>query len=811
MTHPEFQVAYSRLNSLGDKLATYLAELKAGLEQQGDSTADLSGIAESISRSLDCLQNHTYQVAVIAAMKAGKSTFLNAMIGTDILASESASCTVCRTEIRHVSNAADSELLEYRSGSRHPISLAKGDARSIQTAFLHRTREIRERNNPDQTVNFELRHPIAAIQGQSFLSGLALIDTPGPNEWESAGFEANKLKETTLKAVRNCNAILFLLDYTSYKDNAITGLFQELIESRKEFLREKSGRLYFILNKIDQRGEKDPPLEETIALLKRELEGFGFDYPQVYAASSRKGLLAKMILAGTESPEVRSDFIRFFSAAYAIENEEGDLITPSPKKIAPKALEDSGISTIESSVIQEIIRQSGWHLLEEVISALDKDAVLIETLLKTKIAGWNQSIEGLRQLITSYSQKSESAQERVSQVYQKVDAEKEIVIRQFSNGIDQFSNHSREKFHAVIEEIVESRRQGKTDFKGSKDNSKKEKEKKSKTEESCNEEEQVRIEELSRDPQTPSVRVASIVDGLGEGLSAVAQLFNPMLAGVIQGATKVIANIVHFTTDFYDVLEPPLVEIMTKDVGTPNFDPRKIQCKSQDEAKQIEEKINGYFGPYLQGWWLETQDLLIHSGNQVRQEISQSIRQDIQEISNELAIHLGKELKIDMEVTPIQFPDFEFAGIDRLIEVQQMMIPRERQEKKKRKSGGCCSKTTYEIKIIKSSETVYCIDLDELSRSLDMMIDNQNQDSKEVLSRAVAHQIHQDFRSAKSQIDRYIKGFQSQFEELLEYRESESGSIEKIQPILETAQSQISEIRQALHEMREMETPISRQ
>jgi len=796
MMHPEFQVAYSRLNSLGDNVATYLVELKAGLERQGDSTADLDGIAESISSSLDRLQNRTYQVAVVAAMKAGKSTFLNAVIGTDILASESASCTVCRTDIRHVPSAADSELLEYREGSRHPIPLAKGDARSIQTAFLYRTREIRERNNPDQTVNFELRHPIAAIQDLSFLSGLVLIDTPGPNEWESAGFETNKLKETTLKVVRKCNAVLFLLDYTSYKDNAITGLFQELVEGRKEFLRENSGRLYFILNKIDQRGEKDPPLEETIVLLKRELEGFGFNDPQVYAASSRKGLLAKMILAGTESSESRSDFIRFFSAAYATENEEGDLITPSPKKIAPKALKDSGIPIIENSVIQEIIRQSGWHLLEEVISSLDRDAISIETLLKTKIAGWNQSIEGLRRLIESYTQKSESAQERVSQVRRKVDAEKEIVTKQLSDGIDQFSKHSREKFHAVIEEIVESRRQGKTDFEGSKDKSKKEKSKK-KGKEKKNQE---GYSEEQPSSQPLSTYATPIIDGLGEGLGAVLQMFNPKLAGIVQGATKVIANIVHFTTDFYEGLEPPVVEIMTRDVGTPNFDPRKIQCKSQDEAKKIEEKINSYFGPHLQSWWIETQDLLIQSGDQVREEISQSIRQDIQAISDELAFHLGQALDIDLEVTPIQFPDFEFEGIDRLIEVQQMVIPHERQEKKKRKSGGCCSKTTYEIKIVKSSETVYCIDLDELSRSLDMMIDNQNQASKEVLSKAVAHQIHQDFRSAKIQIDRYIKGFQRQFEEVLACRESKSISRERIQPILDSALSQVSEIRQSLRE-----------
>jgi hypothetical protein len=201
----------------------------------------------------------------------------------------------------------------------------------------------------------------------------------------------------------------------------------------------------------------------------------------------------------------------------------------------------------------------------------------------------------------------------------------------------------------------------------------------------------------------------------------------------------------------------------------------------------------------LQSWWLETQDLLIRNGDQVRKEISQSIRQDIQAISDELAFHLGQALETNLEVTPIQFSDFKFEGIDRLIEVQQM-IPRERKEKRKRKSGGCCSKTTYEIKIVKSNETVYCIDLDKLSRLLDIMIDGQNQKSKEAVSKAVAEQIDKDFQSAKDQIDQYIKRFQRQFEEILSRRESESISRERIQPILDSALSQVSEIRRSLRE-----------
>lgn len=70
------------------------------------------------------MQEQKYQVAVITAMKAGKSTFLNAVLGADILASEVESCTVCRTDVRHIEAGQTPRLLEYREGQRQAFVVA---------------------------------------------------------------------------------------------------------------------------------------------------------------------------------------------------------------------------------------------------------------------------------------------------------------------------------------------------------------------------------------------------------------------------------------------------------------------------------------------------------------------------------------------------------------------------------------------------------------------------------------------------------------------------------------------------------------
>ncbi|NJO21540.1 MAG: hypothetical protein HC838_17930 [Spirulinaceae cyanobacterium RM2_2_10] len=93
-------------------------------------------------------------------MKAGKSTLLNALIGAEVLASESESCTVCRTDVRPLAPGQTPRLLEYRDGEREPILLAEGDAAHIRQQFLERTHQIRATANRDRTRRFELEHPI---------------------------------------------------------------------------------------------------------------------------------------------------------------------------------------------------------------------------------------------------------------------------------------------------------------------------------------------------------------------------------------------------------------------------------------------------------------------------------------------------------------------------------------------------------------------------------------------------------------------------------------------------------------------------
>jgi GTPase Era involved in 16S rRNA processing len=622
MSSENFQTTYTKIAEVGHSILKYLQSFRNEKLSEGDDTKSLQSVENDIHTALTALKEQRYEVAVVAPMKAGKSTFLNAIIGAEVLASETAACTVCRTDISHINENQTPELLEYREGRRKPISLAKGSVNEIQQKFLERTREFRSDKNSDKEfpTSFELRYSIEAISGLSSLAGLRLIDTPGPNEWKSMSVDVVKLKQSTLEALRNCNAVLFVLNYRSFKDNAVDELFQSITENRKELLGESKARIYFILNQIDLRSEKDPEISETISSLKTDLEKFGFPEPSVYPVSALQGLYAKSIHKGIATEQQKKDFKKFFSARYARENEDGDLVIPKPEKIAPQAIEDSGIIAIQEAIFQRIIKEAGWNLLDDVLEKLKKAATAIEDTLNTRISGWEMEISTLKQRVEEYK-------------------------------------------------------------------------------------------------------------------------------------------------------------------------------------KLLSKQINHSYSPYIQSWWIDTQDRLIREGSKIREQLKQRIHDKVQAISNELSSYLGDALEVELNINPIQFPDFEFRGIDTQIKYQQAVYQRMNKEIRKK---SCCSSETYEVNIpVTETSYFYEVNLKHTEEQIKQAIDDQVQKNKNLLQQVIEKQIKDDFKNAETQINDYINRFQSELELLLKDRERKEYKTPEIIDSLKAEKERLSKYLKELQDVRE--------
>lgn len=777
MSSQEFQAAYSSIYNTGTRLLQYLREYQDGLHTQGDDSKGLESIENEINKALDALQAQKYQVAVVASMSAGKSSFLNAVIGADVLASENAACTVCRTEVRHIKAGETPRLLEYQETQRKPFVIAEGDRGQIRQEFLNRNREIQKNGNVEQTIRFELYHHIEAISQLSAISGFTLVDTAGPNQWESEQFNVNALKKNTLEALRTCNAILFILDYTTCKSKAASELFQEVLANRKEILADDTiGKVFFILNKVDLKTEQDPPISELIESLKQELKNsFGFPNPIIYTASSRKGLLAKLIMQGIATEAHIKDFKKFFSAQYATEDEEGNQIIPAPKKIAPQALIDSGIPTVQEQVIETITQNAGWDLLSEVVAAFDKQAKAIEDTLNTELMGWQMGIEALKEKVEEYRKRSENARYKVESVKKAVEQEKQILIQGFSQGVNTFADNAKAQIASEIDKIAESR--------------------------SAKSPKQKKIQRISK---VVEVKPSNV--GFGQMVGEIGGTILELIPVIGQGLGKVFK----LSASLWDKLTEDIPETFNTDISeqTDNneeFDPYVIRCKTKNEAQKIIKTINQFCAPHIQNWWIDTQDELIRDGTKIREELARRIQEDIQEISDELSNYLGDALEVKLNINPIQFPSFDFPGIDARVKDVQVAVVVGTQKKETGRESRCCDsdKVYYDDVEVIENRSFFDVNLQQTLESVKGKIDEQTSRNRQLLERVIEKQVKADFRNAEKQINDYIQRFQNDFDRVLKERQTKEAEAPEILAKLEAQKIKLNEYLSELISIRQ--------
>ena len=169
------------------------ADLAQFLAEENFFADSAANALESVRSVHAKLKERKYTVAVIAAMKAGKSTLFNALLGADILPNETAACTVAITEIKHSRGVCGNVTKHLKSGEK--IELAAPGCGSIQEQFLADIRETRRRGLVDQVAKYSMEHTIHVLAGEKYqelVENFVLIDTPGPNEAGNGDFDTLK-------------------------------------------------------------------------------------------------------------------------------------------------------------------------------------------------------------------------------------------------------------------------------------------------------------------------------------------------------------------------------------------------------------------------------------------------------------------------------------------------------------------------------------------------------------------------------------------------------------------------------------------
>ena len=177
-----------------------------------------------IENVIERLENKTFFVAIVGEFKRGKSTFINALLGRDILPSDIMPCSATLNRI--IYGFTPSVKVIFKNGTEEKVPIAQ--LKNYVTKLTEESEEI-SANVKEAVVSY----PIPYCQNR-----VDIIDTPGLND------ESN-MDEVTLSVLPHVDAAIMVISAQS-----------PFSSSEKKFLEEKLltndlSRIIFVVNGID--------------------------------------------------------------------------------------------------------------------------------------------------------------------------------------------------------------------------------------------------------------------------------------------------------------------------------------------------------------------------------------------------------------------------------------------------------------------------------------------------------------------------------------------------------------------------------
>lgn len=215
---------------------------------------DDAGLTKEFQVILKRLEDKVFRIAIVGEFSSGKSTFINALLGKDILKHGVQETTATITEIINDPGQERAEVL-FANGRTEKLNSFDDLAEYTATSSKHH-------HVADEIVKVTLYTPAFA-----FDDPVVFIDTPGLN-----GIADNH-REKTLDIIQKAHACIYLLQKRGLGDSD-TDFIKLLTRYQQQFL--------FVQNFIDtlQVAEGETP-EEKIASQKKLLAAVLKDYPDV--------------------------------------------------------------------------------------------------------------------------------------------------------------------------------------------------------------------------------------------------------------------------------------------------------------------------------------------------------------------------------------------------------------------------------------------------------------------------------------------------------------------------------------------------
>lgn len=331
----------------------------------------LNKIAEAEKRAI----NQTFQIAVMAMIKSGKSTFINALLGQEFLPMSNVPETAVSVTVRHSNNPSHKNGVLLDAGGK----IAEG--KKIKTKIAELNDEKRDKNqvsNEQLILEAPLQY---LVENNKPLDGIKfeILDTPGFGEAEIAILKSKHVTMVSEDILENVGLIIYLLDYTKLKGKEEEEILLKLKNFRPDLLERVQDRLFFVVNKIDLENWTGLTPEQTADyvwnLVKSHIPSV--KKANILTLSAGNALLARLILSGEATTDAVTDF-----AKQVFGYKGKDKTLEECKEEADDFLANSNLPNIENEIINHIYKNRGSILIDTLISDLEK---IVKTFLNAKI------------------------------------------------------------------------------------------------------------------------------------------------------------------------------------------------------------------------------------------------------------------------------------------------------------------------------------------------------------------------------------------------------------------------------------------
>ncbi|NOZ76522.1 MAG: hypothetical protein GXO65_02360 [Euryarchaeota archaeon] len=219
------------------------------------------GIKPDLAHVKEKLERRTFSLVVLGEFKRGKTTFINAFLGTEFLPSAVVPLTAVPTILRY----GDTYMTEviFKDGTKREIPIEDIDD------------YVTEKGNPE---NHKKVKEVVVHCPCPMLKEMEVVDTPG------VGSIHEHNTQIAMEYLPKCDVAVFLLS----ADQPISQYEHEFLKD----VRAHAEKIFFLLNKVDYLGPEE--LDESLEFTKNVLEKDVEDEIRLFPISARLALEGRL-------------------------------------------------------------------------------------------------------------------------------------------------------------------------------------------------------------------------------------------------------------------------------------------------------------------------------------------------------------------------------------------------------------------------------------------------------------------------------------------------------------------------------------